>query len=106
MVGLAILAATRAPRPRATIAYLSAASFWIYLVHLPVLGTWQLLLAPLRVPPLLAFAIAVGGTCAMCLWSYERWVRDGRLGALLDGSAVARTSAPPTALPAATVRSV
>jgi glucan biosynthesis protein C len=89
VMGLATVAASRSARGSARLAYVSAASYWLYLIHLPVLGAWQILLAPLSAPPMLAFAIAVSATTVIGLWSYELGVRDRWLGALFDGGAPA-----------------
>jgi peptidoglycan/LPS O-acetylase OafA/YrhL len=92
VMGLATSAAAVSGQPSRRLAYVSAASYWLYLVHLPVLGIWQILLAPLGAPPLLAFSIAVSGTSFIGLWTYEHCVRGRWLGALLDGGAQARST--------------
>ncbi|MDX2170910.1 MAG: acyltransferase family protein [Deltaproteobacteria bacterium] len=93
-IGVATSAAAWHRRPHSRIVYLSAASYWLYLVHLPILGAWQLLLAPLGAPALLEFTVAVFSTVGLGLWSYERWVRGRWLGAFLDGQSRTRSDAP------------
>jgi peptidoglycan/LPS O-acetylase OafA/YrhL len=72
-------------RPRAWVSYLSDASYWCYLVHLPVTVTLQILMAELPWPGLLKYAIIMTGTIAACLGSYHAIVRYTVLGAALNG---------------------
>ena len=51
------------------------ASYWSYLVHLPVLVALQIALAPRPWPAPLKLALALGGTSAVCLVSYRALVR-------------------------------
>ncbi len=82
---LAIAVSRPIPRLPVGIQYLAAASFWIYLVHHPILGLVHLdlkLLLPNANPILkmiLAFAISVGGS----VLTYEALVRCTRLGRIL-----------------------
>lgn len=71
------------PRPR--LRYLADASYWAYLVHLPIVVAWQVLLAQLPIPALLKWLVAASTSIPLCLWSYERWVRNRAIGALLNG---------------------
>ena len=72
-------------RPSPPLRYLAAASYWIYLVHLPLVVALQILILRLPLPPLASWIIAVALTIAVCLWSYARWVRGTAIGAWLDG---------------------
>ena len=62
--------------------YLSAASFWIYLVHHPILGIVHLDLKWLLpgANPILKTALASAVTIGACLLSYEVLIRRTRLG--------------------------
>ena len=79
LVGLAVRYVRRTPVP---IAYLSAASFWVYLVHHPILALVHIDLkhAASQLPSewkmAMAFAISVG----VSLLTYEAFVRRSRFG--------------------------
>jgi peptidoglycan/LPS O-acetylase OafA/YrhL len=72
-------------QPRAWVTYLSDASYWCYLVHLPVVVALQILVADLPWPGLLKYAIIMTGTMAACLGSYHTLVRFTFIGAALNG---------------------
>ena len=72
-------------QPRPWISYLSDASYWCYLVHLPVVVSLQILVAELPWPGLLKYAILMTGTIAACLGSYHAFVRYTFIGAALNG---------------------
>lgn len=65
--------------------YLAAASFWIYLVHHPVLGLLQIDMKWLlpETTPLLKVSIGWVSSVLISLVTYEVWVRKTALGALL-----------------------
>jgi glucan biosynthesis protein C len=65
--------------------YLSDASYWTYLVHLPVLFAVQYQLLDLELPWPIKWGIGVGVTLAICLGSYHLAVRRTWLGRLLNG---------------------
>lgn len=71
------------PVPSAT--YLSQASFWIYLVHHPLVASWQIGLRSTGWPALIQFGIVTLGTMAVSLASYEWLVRGTSLAAFLEG---------------------
>ncbi len=64
---------------------LAAASFWIYLVHHPLVGLCQIAMRPVSLPPILKFISVLAMTLTLCLWSYERFASRGALARLLDG---------------------
>lgn len=72
-------------RPIGWARYLSDASYWIYLMHLPVVLWLQVRLAPLAWPGLVKFAVVSLGTLAVGLLSYALLVRRTPIGALLNG---------------------
>lgn len=92
-MGVALRISTRTP---AAVSYLAAASFWIYLVHHPLLGLIHIDLKYLMpdvasgVKGPLSFAIAVGAA----LLTYESFVRKTRLGTWLGMGWSARSSQP------------
>lgn len=63
--------------------YLSDASYWVYIVHLPVLFVIQYRLMDVSLPWGLKFAISVAATFALCLLSYHGLVRRTVVGRLL-----------------------
>jgi len=71
--------------PRPWVSYLSDASYWCYLVHLPIVIAFQILVAELAWPGLLKYVIVMTGTIAACLGSYHAFVRYTFLGAALNG---------------------
>jgi glucan biosynthesis protein C len=72
-------------RPNPIVRYVSDASYWMYLVHLPLaIGIpGALALAPL--PAIVKFTITVALTTAVTLVSYHYLVRATAIGALLNG---------------------
>lgn len=67
------------------IRHLADASYWIYLMHLPVVMALQALVIPLPVPLIVKFAVVVGGALILLLASYGWFVRRSWLGAWLNG---------------------
>lgn len=71
-----------APEPPRTVRYIAAASFWIYLVHHPLIGlvhTDLKVLLP-ETSPTLKMALSWSVTLAWCLASFEAFVRRSFLG--------------------------
>ena len=72
-------------RPSATVRYLSDASYWLYLVHLPLVVWFQVAVAewPLHwsLKLVLVFLVTVG----VSLLAYDLFVRSTWLGAMLNG---------------------
>lgn len=60
-------------------------SYWIYLIHLPIVLFLQTLLIPLAWPPLLKLATVIIGTLLPCFATYFVFVRYTPLGWLLHG---------------------
>jgi len=79
--------------PSSLTRYLSEASFWIYLVHHPIVAIWQLGLRETGWSAMSQFLAVIAGTCACCLGLYEVAVRRTALGALLNGTPQPRPSA-------------
>jgi len=65
--------------------YLADGSYWIYLVHLPVVALIAGLLAPADFHALVKFAVVVAGTTVVTVATYHRFVRSSAIGALLNG---------------------
>jgi glucan biosynthesis protein C len=63
--------------------YLADASYWTYIVHLPILFAIQYRLLDVDLSWWVEFVTAVGATLAICLLSYELLVRRTRLSLIL-----------------------
>ncbi len=70
-------------RRHAALRYLSDASYWIYLVHLPILFALQYRLLDVNLPWGIKFMASVLATFGFCLLGYHALVRSTRLGGLL-----------------------
>ncbi|MCR9202031.1 MAG: acyltransferase family protein [Planctomycetaceae bacterium] len=92
--------------PNAIVSYLSDASYWVYLVHLPVVVLFQLALYNVAWPSAVKFLAAISATTCVCLISYQGLVRYTRIGEHLHGprtrqSGPARPSAVSEQIPTA-----
>ena len=65
--------------------YVSDASYWIYLAHLPLIILAQWLIRPWQLPALLKFSLICVVTTAVLLVAYEYLVRYTPIGTLLNG---------------------
>jgi len=65
--------------------YLADASYWIYIVHLPLVLLFQWLVMPVAIDPLAKLAVVVLGTMAVGLLSYQLGVRYTFIGTILNG---------------------
>jgi peptidoglycan/LPS O-acetylase OafA/YrhL len=65
--------------------YLAEASFWVYLMHLPVVVLAQIAFAQLAVPTEFKFLMSGATALAITLVSYHVLVRNTWLGEFLDG---------------------
>ena len=72
-------------RPSPIVRYLSDASYWMYIVHLPFTLVVPGLLAAAPLPAMVKFAITVTVTTAATLVSYHYLVRATVIGELLNG---------------------
>lgn len=72
-------------KPHAVISYLSDASYWIYIIHLPVVVVMQLAVYDVAWPSAVKFAVVIAATTGICLLSYQGLVRYTVLGRFLHG---------------------
>ncbi len=72
-------------QPVGWIRYLSDASYWMYLLHVPVLIWVQVLIAPLLLPPLSKGLLALAIAMPLLLASYHYAVRSTWIGEVLNG---------------------
>ncbi|MGE3105686.1 MAG: acyltransferase family protein [Lysobacterales bacterium] len=85
-------------RSNPVLRYLSDASYWTYLVHLPILFAIQYRLLDLGLPWGSKFAVSVTATGGLCLLSYHWLVRSTAIGALLGSTT--KLAEPPPMTPA------
>lgn len=65
--------------------YLADASYWIYIVHLPILITLQTLIAPYPWPWFAKYPLILAIAFIIMLASYQWFVRYSFIGAILNG---------------------
>jgi peptidoglycan/LPS O-acetylase OafA/YrhL len=65
--------------------YISDSSYWLYLIHLPLVILAQWLVRDLQVPAFLKFAAITIVISAFLLLTYEYGVRYTVIGRLLNG---------------------
>jgi len=65
--------------------YLADASYWVYIVHLPLVMVGQILVVNETWPWFVKFGAVVGGTMAVSLITYELLVRHSFVGGWLNG---------------------
>lgn len=70
-------------RSNPVLRYLSDASYWIYIVHLPILFAIQYQLLDVELPWSIKFAASVLATFGICLLSYHAFIRRTLIGELL-----------------------
>ena len=94
VVGLIGMAQRFLDREYVSVAYLAAASYWIYLVHFPLVGFAQIGISVLPGPALAKYVAVFTVTLLASLVSYERYVRRTFIGRALSGSDVVRRTDP------------
>lgn len=82
LIGYALQYAAGYSAPRR---YLADASYWIYLIHLPLLMALQVLASRMQAPWWLEYPAMVVLAMALMLLSYRLLVRGSWIGALLNG---------------------
>lgn len=70
-------------RGNAVLRYLSDASYWIYIAHLPILFGVQYCLLDVELPWIIKFTVSVLATFGLCLLCYHGLIRRTLLGDLL-----------------------
>jgi len=71
------------PSPR--IRYVSDASYWMYIAHMPVVYVLQLWVANWNLHWSIKFPLVVSVACAVLLATYRYWVRYTAVGTVLNG---------------------
>jgi peptidoglycan/LPS O-acetylase OafA/YrhL len=73
------------PHPRPAVAWLADASYWMYLVHVPLVMLAQLLIRQWPLPAGVKFLLILGLVTPLLLASYRWCVRYTVIGSLLNG---------------------
>ena len=68
-----------------TLRYLADASYWLYIIHLPIVMALQVALSQLDWPGLIKFAVILLIAIPSMLASYHLMVRFTFIGAVLNG---------------------
>ena len=71
--------------PRPWVRWLSDASYWSYIVHLPVAVCFQVAVADLSWPGPVKYALIMAATIGICLVTYRTLVRYTIIGTMLNG---------------------
>jgi len=86
LIYLAIGAALRyLDRPDPWIVYTSNASYWVFLLHLPVVCIVAFALVPCDLPAEFKFLVVGGVTTVACFVTYHYWVQGTWVSAFLNG---------------------
>lgn len=72
-------------RPNPVIRYIADSSYWMYLIHLPVVAWLQVAVAEVSLPWFLKLAFVSVATIAIALLTYDLFVRATLLGQILNG---------------------
>jgi peptidoglycan/LPS O-acetylase OafA/YrhL len=72
-------------RQSKTALFISRSSYWVYIVHLPLVWILQFLLLDTDLPMLVEFAISAFGTIAIGMLTYVLFVSWSPIGWLLNG---------------------
>ena len=65
--------------------YLADSSYWLYIMHLPLVMALQVAVSDLPWPGAVKFALVLATTMGILLGSYQLFVRNSWLGAWLNG---------------------
>jgi len=82
------------PHPRPAVAWLADASYWMYLVHVPLVIVAQLLVRRWPLPAEVKFLLILGMVTPLLLASYRWCVRFTAIGSLLNGPRAFPTDGP------------
>jgi len=94
--GLMGLAETILKRERPWVRYVSDSSYWLYLVHLPLIIVGQALLRDVDLPAIVKLTLLIAVSTAILLVTYQFLVRYTWIGRLLNGPRTRRQHHGPT----------
>ena len=66
--------------------YLAESSFWVYIIHVPIIALSQALLLPLAWPIVVKFLLVATAAIAVSLFTYEWIVRRSLVGEIINGA--------------------
>jgi peptidoglycan/LPS O-acetylase OafA/YrhL len=89
LIGLAMRLLTRENK---VVRYLADSSYWLYLIHLPIVMMGQVVVAQWPVSAWLKFPLLLSASTAVMLASYQLLVRGSWIGAWLNGRRHGRRS--------------
>lgn len=72
-------------RPRPGVRYLADSSYWMYLIHLPIVVCLQVTVAELALPGIIKLGLISAVTIAIALITYDLFARSTWMGAVLNG---------------------
>ena len=90
-IGLALRTMATESRARR---YIADASYWVYIVHLPIVMALQTALSGVPLPPGIKFPLLLALTFGLCFGSYHLLVRRSFIGQWLNGRRYRRGTAP------------
>ena len=67
------------------LSYIMDASYWVYIIHLPIVAFMPGLIAAYAIPVFLKFLITISATAFICFISYHFAVRNTFIGKFLNG---------------------
>jgi len=79
--------------------YLADASYWLYLIHLPILMALQVAVSQLDWPGLVKFAVIMLVSLPVMFAGYQYLVRYSFIGVVLNGRRMPRTERPTAGVP-------
>lgn len=85
ILGLTGIALRRLDGGAPILRYLADSAYWVYLAHPPLLVAVQLPMMHLGWPAQVKFLAGLLFAVPALFWIYDRWVRPGWMGALLNG---------------------
>jgi peptidoglycan/LPS O-acetylase OafA/YrhL len=77
--------------------YVSDSSYWLYLVHIPLMMVLQFVVRAWQVPAVIKYALVCVVACTLLLISYALFVRYTPIGTLLNGKRYRLRKAEPMA---------
>ncbi len=83
--------ATKLPPLSPLVFRLAKASFWIYLVHHPLIVALEIGAVRTSLPATIQFVIVAGIGFALSWWSYHAWIEGSLADRLLHGQSLRRS---------------
>lgn len=71
--------------PHPAVRWLSDSAYWVYILHLPIVGLLHVWLSHVEAPALVKFAAVIVIAYGFCLVTYQLFVRHSFIGVMLNG---------------------